>query len=311
MRHSTSNCARLFARGLFIIVLASVFLASLAHAGLTFDLRLIREQQGASYNFYAEMGTNSTLPTAPLGNYLISSPQQPTNGAWRQFEMTTNGFNFIRGGSSSYGDFASVMQQITNHDWTILFTNATTTNYFQFTVSAPNMTSNMLPALVVTLPTEGVTLPTTQPTFTWQWPDGWGVNSDAFVFNNDYSFFQYESLLEAQHTWFMATSLPVGENLHLQLRYTTNHLAPIFVATTPLETNSAQPISGWVSASGLTSIENVNFAVTNTVSSGGAHTLVAHYAFDDSGNYGMDSSGNGNDINCGSSWGGGGGSVQH
>lgn len=279
---------------LFLITLLSVIAGLMngpsVHAGLTFDLRLIREQQGQSYNFYAEFETNSTLPAAALGTYLVNSPQQPTNGSWRQLELTTNGFNFIGGGSGIFSDFDSVMDQITNGNWTIVFTNATTTNYFQFTVSAPSMTSNMLPALVVTLPTEGATLPTTHPTFTWQWPDSWGVNSDAFVFNNSYSFFQYASLPELQHTWFMATPLPVGENLHVQLRYTTNHPTPVFVATTPLNTNSAQPISGWISASGLTSIENVDFSVSNSPS-GGNTNLFGHYTFDDEFDLKNDSSG--------------------
>ncbi|MEI6074507.1 MAG: LamG domain-containing protein [Verrucomicrobiota bacterium] len=290
---------------LFILAFALGIIAMTpARAGLTFDLRLIREQQGQSYNFYAEFYTNSTPPAAALGTYQINSPQQPASGSWRKLELTSNGFIFIGGGSSSYGDLNSVMNQITNGNWTIVFTNATTTNHFQFTVGAPNMTSNMLPALIVTSPTAGVTLPTTQPTFTWQWPGGWGANSDAFVFNNDFSFFQYASLPEAQNTWFMSPPLPTGENLYLQLRYTTNYTTPpLFAATTPLETNSAQPISGWISASGMTSIETVDFTVTNAVSAGGAHTLVAHYAFDDGGNSGLDLSGNGNDFGCGSGWG--------
>ena len=297
---TTTTPAR-FIRSTLASVLFALVAISVAHAGLTFDLRLIREQQGTSYNFYTEMETNSTLPAAPLGNYLIASPQQPTNGSWRQFEMTTNGFNFTGGGSSSYGDFDSVMQQITNGNWTILFTNATTTNHFRFTVSAPSMTSNLLPVLIVTVPTEGAILLTNQPTFAWQWPAGWGVNSDAFVFNNDFSFFQYASLPEAQNTWFMSTPLPSGENVHFQLRYTTNYAPPLFVATTPIETNSAQPISGWISTSGLTAIENVNFSVS-AASPAIGHTLRVHHTFDNSGDPGVDDSGNGNDISCGSSW---------
>ena len=143
---------RIVGAGLFCLLAMSCGFPA-ARAGLTFDLRLIRDQQGQSYNFYVEFDTNSTPPAAALGTYLINSPQQPTNGSWRQLELTSTGFNFIGGGSSSYSDFASVMQQITNGNWTIVFTNATTTNYFQFKVNAPNMTSNMLPALVVTLPT--------------------------------------------------------------------------------------------------------------------------------------------------------------
>jgi len=205
-----------------LCLLALLCVLPVAHAGLSFELLLIREQQGTSYYFYTELRTNSTLPAAALGNYLIASPQQPTNGSWRQFDLTTNGLNVTGGGNNSFGNFDSVLQQITNGNWTILLTNATTTNLYQFTVSAPTLTSNMLPVLIVTLPAENQILETNQPTLTWQWPASWGVNSDAFVFNDGYSFFQYDSLPEAQNSWFMATPLPIGENLHIQLRYTTN-----------------------------------------------------------------------------------------
>ena len=303
MNNILIKSARQSVRFGLLCLLALSFGLPAARAGLTFDLRLIRDQQGQSYIFYVEFYTNSTPPAAALGTYQINSPQQPTNGSWRKLELTSTGFNFIGGGSGSYGDFNSVMDQITNGNWTIVFTNATTTNYFQFTVNAPNMTSNMLPALVVTSPTEGATLPITQPTFTWQWPANWGVNSDAFVFTN-YSLFEYASLPEAQNTWFMATPLPVGENLHLQLRYTTNHLNPLFVATTPLNINSAQPISGWISASGLSASEDVNFSVNPPVAAGG-HTNLLYYSFEDNDIFATDYSPNGNNVVSISGFGGG------
>ena len=305
MNNILIKSARQSVRFGLLCLLALSFGLPAARAGLTFDLRLIRDQQGQSYIFYVEFYTNSTPPAAALGTYQINSPQQPTNGSSRKLELTSTGMNFIDGWSSSYSAFNSVMDQITNGNWTIVFTNATTTNYFQFAVSAPDITSNMLPALVVTLPTEGEILPTTQPTFAWQWPGGWGVNSDAFVFNNDYSFFQYDSLPEAQHAWFMATPLTVGENLHLQLRYTTNHLNPLFLATTPLNTNSShQPISGWISASGLSASEDVNFSVNLPVAVGG-HTNLLYYSFEDNDIFATDYSPNGNNVATISGFGGG------
>ena len=300
MKHILNNSARRIAGVGLLYLLALSCGSPVAHAGLSFELLLIREQQGTSYYFYTELQTNSTLPAASPGNYLIASPQQPTNGSWRQFDLTANGLKFTGGGNNSSGDFDSVMQQITNGNWTILFTNATTTNLYHFTVSAPTLTSNMLPALIVTSPAENEILETNRPAFTWQWPASWGVNSDAFVFNDDFSFFQYDSLPQAQKSWFMATPLPRAETLHFQLRYTTNYPTPLLVASTPLDTSSAQPISGWVSTSTLQAIENVNFSVSPA---SGGHTLIAHYTFDDSGNLGQDSSGHGNDMNGGSWWG--------
>src|ERR1035441_4439463 len=88
---------------------------------------------------------------------------------------------------NSYGDFNSAMQQITNGTWSILFTNATTTNLYTFTVSAPNMTSNMLPATIITFPADGSFVPTNEPTFTWQGPSTWPVRGNVQVYNNNHS----------------------------------------------------------------------------------------------------------------------------
>ena len=138
--------------------------APAARAGLTFNLDFYRSND--AYVFYTPLTTNATPPAAPLGTYTIYSPQQPTNGAWRQFELTTSGLNLISGGESWYGDYASMMEAITNGDWRILVTNATSTNLYQFTVSAPTMTSDLLPPTTITFPTNGAFNVTNQPVFT-------------------------------------------------------------------------------------------------------------------------------------------------
>ena len=279
-----------------LVVLATL-VAPLARGGITFDVRLIREAQGTSYNFYTPLGTNATLPAAPLGIYVVNSPQQPTNGSSRQFELTTNGFNFIGGSSSSYSDFASVMQQITNGYWTILFTNATTTNAFKFTVSAPTLSSNMLPPLVIDYPVESSTLTNNLPTFTWRWSNPWGVNGDAFAFNNDFSFFIYNSSPAGQTNWTISSPIPNGTPRYFQLRYSTNHTSPLIVASTATNVTSGAPIAGWLSTSALEAIHTAVFSVNAagaTPSSG--HTNVAYYSFEDNNLFANDFSGNNNDI---------------
>ena len=288
-----------------LILAACLLFAPVAHAGLTFELYIYRNNQGQTYQFYTPLSTNSTAPDAPLGTYVINSPQWPTNGSTRSFELTTNGLNTTSGEEHwTYYDFDTVMQQITNGTWTILFTNATTTNLYTFTVSAPTMTSNMLPATIITFPSDGALILTNQPTFTWQAGPSWPVTGDAYVFNSDWSFFQYASLPPSQNDWTISVPIPDGIDYNLNVRYVTNNATPVFVATTPLNTNSShRAISGWISTSTLETSGSVSFAVTNTVSSGGAHTLVAHYPFDNSGYLGQDTSGNGNDMNGQSWWG--------
>ncbi len=266
-----------------------------ARAGLTFTLDIYRTR-GQTYHFYTPLSTNSTPPAAPLGTYFISSPfystQQPTNGSWREIEVSTNGVTTIDGTENPYPDFDSMMQQITNGAWTMVFTNDTTTNTYTFTVSAPNMTSNMLPATVITYPTDGTLNVPNQPTFTWQGPTNWPFGN-PYVANYDYSFYWPASIPAAQTNWTMPTPIPDGMNCTFSMGYLTNSSPVVFMASTPLD-NHSQPFQGWVSMNVLETGDAVSFAVTNPPVT--TPTLVAHYTFDNSGNLGQDSSGNGYDL---------------
>jgi hypothetical protein len=284
-----------------LCLLAMSFIASAAHAGLTFTVDIIRYSHGNSYRFYTPLDTNSIPPAAPFGMYFISSPQWPTNGSWRQIEVTSNGVDTLGGNENSYGDFSSLMQQLTNGTWSILFTNAITTNFYTFTVSAPTMTSNMLPATVITFPSDGALNVPNQPTFTWQGPTSWPVTGYAFIYgyyinNYGYSFSEYTDLPATQTSWSIPVPIPNGQNCTLTLPFQTNYITTVFAATTPLSTNtSPTTISGWTSATTLDTGDDVSFAVTNPPAAG--ISLVAHYTFDNSGNLGQDTSGHGYDLN--------------
>ena len=287
------------------LCLALAFGTSAARAGLTLDLYLYTVNQ--RYVFYTPLTTNATPPAAPLGTYFIYSPQQPTNGSWRQLELTTNGMATITGGENNYGDYASVMQQITNGFWWIVVTNATSTNTYRFTVSAPNMSSNLLPFTSVTFPAEGATQVTNQPTFTWEGPNYWPVASfaEAYQFDPSYSrtFYENASIPAGQTNWTIPVPIPAGTNTTFSVSTATNWTTPLFVATPPLNTNNSQPIAGWASTTTLASGGYVNFTTAPSAAPGIGHTLIAHYSFDNSGDLGQDSSGHGNDMNGGSSWG--------
>ena len=270
-----------------------------ARAGLTLNIDFYRNSQGQNYVFYTPLATNDVAPAAALGTYIITSPGGTANGAQRGFDLTTNGVS-DRGEfdyQGSYGDFNSAMQQITNGAWTILFTNTTTTNHYTFTVSAPTINSNLMPATIITSPTAGAINVPNQPAFTWQGPVNWPVTTaNTYIYNYDFSFFQFPAPIPASQTdWTDPDPLPNGLNCTFNLDYVTNYAGPLFVATTPLNTNvSHQAISGWFTASILETGDSVSFAVTNPPAVG--TTLIAHYTFDDSGNLGQDSSGNGYDL---------------
>lgn len=272
--------------------LAALLVAtSAAQAGLTFKLQIYR--YNGEYVFYTPMFTNATGPAAPLGTYIVTSPSHPTNGAWRQFEMTASGLNEIGGGGYGYSSFTSMIQQVTNGDWSIVVTNATTTNHYKFSINASGMTSNLLPANLITYPAPGESVPTNRPTFAWQ-PPNWPVFSTTLAYGNN-SFFQGTSLPASQNSWTIPVAMPVHTNYTLYVQYLTNNTAPIIVAATPLSTNLAQPISGWSSTSTFEATALVNFEIVAPSGSGG-HTNVAHYTFDNNDITPQDVSGHGNHI---------------
>src|SRR5579871_976241 len=234
--------ARFLRRGGILLALISTwfFMAYHAHAGLTFELHVVRFQAGQRYKFFTPLNTNATAQAATQGTYVIYSPQflASTNGAFRAITIDSNGVNTVDGEEIPYTDFNSLMQQITNGTWSILFTNATTTNDYTFTISAPGVTSNMLPATAITYPANGSIDIPNQPTLTWQTPTGWPVpTTNTFLFNNDFSFLQFANLPAGQGSWMVPTPIPDGMVLNFDLSYATNNSPPVFTVTTPLNTN--------------------------------------------------------------------------
>jgi Concanavalin A-like lectin/glucanases superfamily len=277
------------------LALAFGIFAPAANAGLNFVLD-IYVNQGQAFTFYTPLTTNSTPPNAPMGSYFITSPQWPTNGCTRGFQLTTNGLSDINDVDSELGfnDFTSAVQNVTNGAWTILFTNATTTNLYTFTVSA-NITSNTLPITTITFPVDGSVILTNQTTFTWRGPTNWAVNGDVEVYNDDY--YEYINPPAAQNNWTIPGLIPAGTNYTFYLHYATNYVNPIFVATTPLSTNNFQPISGWASSNILETGSSATFAVANTYGPPSqGHTCLAYYSFEDNNLFARDFSGNNNNM---------------
>ncbi|HEY4952192.1 MAG TPA: hypothetical protein VII71_02255, partial [Verrucomicrobiae bacterium] len=86
----------------FLLPALCFFAAPAARAGLTFEVHVVRFGQGQTYKFFTPLYTNSTAPLAPFGNYFIYSPHQPTNGSWREIQVTAAGANTIDGQENSY-----------------------------------------------------------------------------------------------------------------------------------------------------------------------------------------------------------------
>jgi hypothetical protein len=301
----TSPLAGLY-RLMFAALTAGLFAGSTARAGLTIDIHLYHDSIG--YYFYPWLNTNATPPNYPAGYYQIASPQIPSSGSQLQYLADSNGFNFVSGGGNYYFDVGSLMQQITNGYWSIYVTNSTSTNQYKFTVSAPNISSNVFAPVIMIYPTNGDLSVPNQPTFTWLGPTNWAGTlniEDYFTDTNGNQPIEASAdLPPGQTNWPCPVVLPYGTN-NVNPDYQSNATAFI-IAATPTNA-SALPISGWISTASLETYYNAQFIVTSNANSGPlAPGLVAHYAFDNPNNLGLDSSGNGYDMDFTNNFGSGG-----
>jgi hypothetical protein len=285
-----------------LALLAGAWLAPQAQGGL--QLRTTLERYNDGYIFWVDLSTNGLAPAAPLGTYVILSPQQPTNGTHREYELSASGLGFLGGGSWYYNDFAAAMNGITNGNWTISVTNAAATNVYAFQITNNGFTSNLLPTVNITYPTEGMMSVPSQPTFTWEGSAALPGQLTAYAYQRDqnwtWTWSQGISLPTSQTSWAIPAPIPPGQS-YFFLQHHTIHASPLFLASTPLHTVTSQPLSGWESASAAILFCEVGFVVSGSGS--GGHALVAHYAFDNSGFLGQDFSPNANHITSGSSWG--------
>ena len=303
---SVSSLGRLF--NFFFLLLASAFFAvPTARAGLTVDVHLYRDSYG--YYFYPNLSTNAVAPDFPEGVYRIASWQYPTNGSVNYYHATNNSLLF-GDGNGNYGsghyylNFDSLMNGLTNGLWSILVTNATSSNLYQFSVSASGLTSNSIGAPVtIVFPMDGAQYVTNQPLFAWAGPTNWTGTlnvEDDFVDTDGYYYYEDDADLAPDATnWMPSVTLPDGTN-YFYVNY-NDDLSSQISAGTPTNTVSGEPIAGWLSSAGLSLYGNATFTVGQPINSGGGsggHTIAAYYSYEDNNLFSsMDYSGNGNDMN--------------
>jgi len=271
-----------------------LFAASSLRAGLTMQLH-IYSSPGPFYVFYTPLLTNTIAPAAPLGTYIIRSPQWPTNGSQRGYDLTANGLvdRYEFDSENGYGSLASTVAAVTNGLWSVIYTNETTTNQFNFQVSAGVADSNTLPVTLIDFPVSGSYILNSQTNFTWEGPVTWGVSANAYVYDDTY--YQSTTIAAGQSNWLVDSSIPTGTNYTFYVQYLMTN--SFFSSTTPLSTNNSQPIAGWNLESVFESGASLNFnagPVPNNASQG--HTCLGYYTFEDNDLFAHDFSGNGNGL---------------
>ena len=236
---------------------------------------------------------------------LVSSDVPPVT--YDEVDSSTNNSAF--GGSENgygygyYGDIGSAVNAATNGAWTLTVNKGDVSQkQYTFTVATTGLLLNNtnFPAVQISTPVDGNPAVSTNSAFAWTGPATWN-ELDLDDLTPNYSFYASDSPSPATTNW-SAAPLPLGTNL-FEVTYKTNAAAWITIST-PLDSLS-HPFTNWVGGAKLVDYAQSGF-VTSTnppLTVSGGHTLIAHYAFDNSGNPGLDSTGQGNDINCGSSWG--------
>jgi hypothetical protein len=267
-----------------------------ARAGLTMQLH-IYNGPGPYYVFYTPVLTDASSPAAALGTYIIQSPQWPTNGSQHGFDLTTNGpvDRYEFDSENFYGSLGSAIFGITNGTWSIIYTNATTTNQFNFQMGAGVADSNTLPLTTISFPVDGSLIFNSQTNFTWQGPATWGVPVNVSLHNNDYTYYQSATIPTGQSNWIADSSIPTGTNYTFNVDYLLTN--SFFTSTTPLNTNNSQPIAGWTLESLFEAGASAGFnvgAVPTSASQG--HTCLGYYTFEDNNLFAYDFSGNGNNL---------------
>ena len=235
----------------------AIFAAPAARAGLTMEMDLVLQDN--TYSFYPYLVTNSTSPAVPAGNYYVTSPGWPTNGAGALYLCDTNGFNQVGGGNTGFAVFdapdfnSSFIKNITNGQWSIFVTNSAVTNVYHFTVTA-SIVSNSIPPVVIIYPPNNALNVTNQPTFLWQGPASY---SDLVLYQgpNNTSL----PVTQTSYSGFTAANGLDGFNVHYDL-----FSATAVVSSVP--TNSASsPLSSWVSTAHLQDLASSQFTVGSPV----------------------------------------------
>ena len=283
---------------LFFAFCAGCFFAATTVSARTITLSLEFARQ--QYSILSPYDGGQTSYTVYV---LVSSDTPPIT----YDEVDSAAPNPVFGGSetgygySSYGDIGAALNVVTNGFWTLTVNKGDPSEkQYTFTVSVNGLDPTNFPVVQVTMPIDGSPAVSTNSSFTWSGPAAWD-ELDVVDHNPDYSFYASESLAPATTTWNTAP-LPLGTN-ELEITYKTN-ATHWFTISTPVD-NLSKPFTNWVGGAKLDDFIQSGFVTsTNPATTAGiSHKLIAHYAFDNSGSLGQDSSGNGNDMSGPTVWG--------
>ena len=127
MKSSLSTGAKLISCAFYSVMAAVLLAATGARAGLTVDVHLYNNNN--SFFAFPLLSTNIVTSNNPSNTYFVSSP---LGGIYGELDA---GSTFSQAGSGGYGDLGSLIQELTNGNWTLRITNTLSTNQYSFKVS--------------------------------------------------------------------------------------------------------------------------------------------------------------------------------
>lgn len=279
-----------------------------ARAGLTLQLQTSR--WGAEgYYFYVWLASNNVAPAYPLGSYLVTSWQYPTNGCSSWSEADENGIQGRSGGAWFYTDYGAMMAGLTNGNWSVYVTNGGNVATYHFSVDASGLSPETFGSrgVRVLYPNldegNGMNVPR-QPECVWEGPENWSgslsASLDRIDSNGDSIYVDSIGLSPEETSWTPSVPLTPGSTNTLYVTYSSN-ITGLITTTTPVDAG-ANPLSGWSDATTVYVTHQANFVVQSAAGGGDSgHSLIAFWGFDEGNWWTSDLSGNGYDIG-GAGW---------
>jgi hypothetical protein len=271
---------------LVLVLLGLGFFSHRSQAAATVNISI---WHGYSF-YYPQIGISGTPP--PVTFHWLENAD---GTFWRQVGSTNGSSGFP--GTNNLG---AVIHTVTNGLWKLYLNRGDASEeLYYFKVNLTGVTPAVLTPVIISTPANNSSGVTNMPTYQWSGPNTWeGIDaySNHDVSGNNY----YVDLPGTATSWSPGTLTP-GPNYLLLIYYTNNY--PGITFTTPTN-SSGNPLADWNGTGTLNSYMYSFFNVTGS-SGGGGHTLAAHYSFENGGIFASDYSGNGNNVETLSSFGGG------
>jgi Kelch motif/Galactose oxidase, central domain len=245
---------------LFTAIMGAVSLmAPTARGGVSIQLQYTRNctDNQPYYLLFPVLSADSNGVPTNTAYFVWSASSSSNNGAYG--DLLPNGTNPY-GGAYYADDFTALLADATNL-WTLVVTNLTSTNLYQFRFSS--FASNTMPLVSMVYPMDGATNVPTLPTFAWTALTNY-ESLYVQASQNGGNFYEDAFLDSTATNWPSPDALAYGDSYNFFPSY--SHDASLQIVSTVPTNWLGQSFSGWSSTVSLNDFTSANFTVTNPFS---------------------------------------------